>query len=128
MNEPTTYSLRVVSKRNKYYSHIIIVICFEERLQLFTRGKRAWYSKRTELLINHALPRLLSCKVMTPKGLDKGLVKGCVCFFFFKNLMAPYTNNKQYRMKIELGIFNLNAHVLGSYTRTKQKNFLLQGV
>lgn len=41
----------------------IIVICFEERLQLFTRGKRAWYSKRTELLINHALQRLLSCKV-----------------------------------------------------------------
>ena len=71
-------------KKNKYYSHIIIVICFEERLQLFTIGKRAWYSKRTELLINHALQRLLSCKVMTPKGLDKGLVKGCV--FFFKKL------------------------------------------
>ena len=69
-------------KGNTYYSHIIIVICFEEKLQLFTRGKRAWYSKRTELLINHALPRLLSCKVMTPKGLDKGLVKGCVVFFF----------------------------------------------
>lgn len=33
--------------------------------------------------------------------------------------MAPYTNNKQYHMKIELGIFNLNAHALGSYTRTK---------
>ena len=33
LNEPTTYSLRVVSKRNKYYSRIIIVICFEERLQ-----------------------------------------------------------------------------------------------
>lgn len=63
LNEPTTYSLRVVSKKNKYYSHIIIVICFEERLQLFTIGKRAWYSKRTELLINHALQRVLSCKV-----------------------------------------------------------------
>ena len=50
-------------KKNKYYSHIIIVICFEERLQLFTIGKRAWYSKRTELLINHAPQRLLSCKV-----------------------------------------------------------------
>lgn len=65
---------------------------------------------------------------MTPKGLDKGFVKGCV--FFSKNLMTPYTNNKQYHMKIELGIFNLNAHALGSYTRTKhpKKNFLLQGV
>lgn len=40
-------------------------------------------------------------------------------FFFSKNLMTPYTNNKQYHMKIELGIFNLNAHALGSYTRTK---------
>ena len=37
--------------------------------------------------------------------------------------MAPYTNNKQYQMKIELGIFNLNAHALGSYARTKQKIF-----
>lgn len=26
--------------------------------------------------------------------------------------MAPYTNNKQCHMKIELGIFNLNAHAL----------------
>lgn len=40
-------------------------------------------------------------------------------FFFSKNLMTPYTNNKQYHMKIELGIFNLNAHAQGSYTRTK---------
>ena len=83
LNEPTTYSLRVVSKKIKYYSHIIIVIGFEERLQLFTRGKRAWYSKRTELLINHALQRLSSSKVNDAQGTRQ---RSCerVCFFFKK--------------------------------------------
>lgn len=94
----------------------------------------AVYERKTSLVFKANRVVNKSCSAtsfvmqsVTPKGLDKGLVKGCV-FFFLKNLMAPYTNNKQYHMKIELGIFNLNAHALGSYTRTKQKNFLLQGV